>query len=63
MKIVKLLTNFQHGKKIDTGKFFKKNEKSNNKNCPRFRRQCPDYSWEIHAISPTINSEGYINLS
>jgi hypothetical protein len=52
-----------HEKKIDTGKFFQENEKSNNKNCPRFRRQCPDYSWEIHAISLTINSEGYINLS
>jgi hypothetical protein len=29
-------------KKIDTGKFFQKNEKSNSKNCPRFRRLCPE---------------------
>jgi hypothetical protein len=53
-----------HEKKIDTGKFKKKkNQKSNNKNCPRFRHLCPDYAWEIHAISLTRNSEGYINLS
>jgi hypothetical protein len=50
-------------KKIDTGKIKKKTEKSNSKNCPRFRRLCPEYSWEIHAISLTINNERYINLS
>jgi hypothetical protein len=48
---------------FDTGNFFQKKEKSNNKNCPRFRCLCPDYSWEIHAISLTINSKRYINLS
>jgi hypothetical protein len=52
-----------HENKFDTGKFPPKNEKSNTKktNCPHFRRLYPDYSWEIHAISLTINSEGYIN--
>jgi hypothetical protein len=46
-----------HEKKIDTGKFFQKNEKSNNKNCPRFRRLCPDYTWEIHAFLKYIRPE------
>jgi hypothetical protein len=41
----------------------KKTRKTTTKNCPRFRRLCPEYSWEIHAISLTINSERYINLS
>jgi hypothetical protein len=49
-----------HGKKIDTEFFFPKNEKSNNKKLPPMPQL---YSWEIHAISLTINSEGYINLS
>ena len=38
----------------------KKTRKTTTKNCPRFRRLCPDYSWKIHAISLTINSERYI---
>jgi hypothetical protein len=28
-----------------------------------FHSLCPGYSWQIHAISLTINSEGYINSS
>ena len=42
--------------------FFLKREKQQ-KNCPRFRRLCPDYSCEIRAISLIINSGRYINLS
>jgi hypothetical protein len=55
-----------HETNFDTGKFFQKNEKSKKKKknkFPRFRRLCPDYLWEIHAISLTIISERYINLS
>jgi hypothetical protein len=41
----------------------KKTRKATAKNCPRFHRLGPDHSWEIHAISLTIKSERYINLS
>jgi hypothetical protein len=47
-----------HEQTIDTGKFFQKNEKSNNKQCNRFRRLCPDYSWEIHAIKDELLGRG-----
>ena len=39
--------------------FSKKTRKATTKNCPRLRCLCLNYSWEIHAISLTINSEEY----
>ena len=43
------------GKKIDTDKFFQKKREKQQQKLPRFRCLCTDYSWEIHAISLTIN--------
>jgi hypothetical protein len=46
-------------KKLIPENFSKKKRKATTKTAPA----SADYSWEIHAISLTINIEGYINLS
>ena len=52
-------------KKFDTGTFFKKNKtEKQQKTAPASAAYAPTiHAWEIHVISLTINSEGYINLS